>query len=92
MFVKKKKHYWDSLKNAIFRRWRGSPKKQDIVGLPKRGELRQFCRFKRVLAKKRGWCFCGRLDSPMHPICSFHGRHVSVRETGNIMSYVFLTV
>ena len=26
----------------------------------------------------------------MHPVCSFHGRHV--RKIGNIMSYVRLTV
>ena len=30
------------IKNAIFRRGRGSQKKQNIAGLPKRGKLRKY--------------------------------------------------
>ena len=44
-----------------------------------------------VLEKKRGLCVSGRVGTPIHPMCSFDGRHVSIRETGNTMLYVFLT-
>ena len=71
---------------------RGSQKKQDIVGLPKRGELRQSKDLRGSWRKRRGGVFGGIVGTPMHSMCSFHGRHVSVREIGNIMSYVFLTV
>ena len=65
---------------------RGSQKKQDIVGLPKRGELRHFEDLRGSWRKRGGGVFGGIVDTPMHPVCSFHGRHVSVREIGNIMS------
>ena len=71
---------------------RGSQKKQDIVGLPKRGELRHFKDLRGSWRKREGGVFGGIVDTPMHPVCSFDGRQVSVREIGNIMSYVFLTV
>ena len=67
---------------------RGSRKKQDIAELPKSGKYRQFADL-RGSWRKRRWCFWERVDTPMLPMCSFHGRYVSVRETGNIAWYVF---
>ena len=80
------------MKNSIFRMRRGPQKKQDMVGLPKRGGLRQFQDLRGSWRKRGGGVFEGIVDTLMHPMCGFHGRHVSVKEIGNIMSYVFLTV
>ena len=51
-------YHWGSLENLIFR---GRLTKNQYIGwrdCPKTG-LGQFCRFKRWLVKKRGWCFWG---------------------------------
>ena len=61
------------------------------MGLPKRGELRHFEDLRKSWQKRGDDAFGGIVDTPMQPMCSFHGRHVLVREIGNIMSYVFLT-
>ena len=71
---------------------RGSRKKQDIAELPKWGKYRQFADLRASWRKRRRWCFWERADTPMLPMCSFHGRHVLVRETGNMAWYVFVTV
>ena len=39
--------------------------------LPKKGGLGQCAYFKGGLAKKRGWCFLGEVDTPMHTITAF---------------------
>ena len=62
------------------------------MGLPKRGELRQFEDLRVSWRIRGGGVFEAIVDTQMHPMCSFQGRHVSVKEIGNIMSYVFLTV
>ena len=59
------------------------------MGLPKRRELRQSEDFRESWRKRGGGNFGGIVDTPMHSMCSFHGKHVSVREIGNIMSFVF---
>ena len=61
------------------------------MGLPKRGKLRQFEDLRGSWKKRGVGVFGGIVDTPVHPMCSFHGRHVSVRKIGNI-SYVFFTV
>ena len=72
--------------------WRGGHRKSKIKwGCLKGGELRYFEDLRASWRKREGGVFGGIVDTPMHPVCIFHGRHVSVREIGNIMSYVFLT-
>ena len=45
------------IKNAIFRRGRGSQKKQNIAGLPKRGKLRKYADLRGSWRKRRGGAF-----------------------------------
>ena len=44
----------------------GSRKNKYIVGIAEKGGAWTVCRFKRVLSKKRAWCFWRGVNNPMH--------------------------
>ena len=58
--VYKQKYFW-----KIRLLGRGSRKTNIEGGLPKKGGLGQFVDLRGTLARKRGWCFWGGVDTPM---------------------------